>query len=350
MSYYPNTEIWRISLETRIIEKDNLKVAGEIIRDGGVVAFPTETVYGLGANALNADAVKKIFIAKGRPSDNPLIVHIGDISQIDELACDINDNAKKLIDAFMPGPFTIILKKKPHIPDTVTAGLDSVGIRFPTQPTAVAFINEAGVPIAAPSANLSGKPSPTEVKHVIDDMSGRIEGIVNGESCDFGVESTIVDATSPTPVLLRPGAITYDMLCSVVSETIIDKNVLEAVADNEKPKCPGTKYKHYSPKAQVIVVEGECENVRAKIKELLEKYSDKTSGVLTMFNSAYDRAVVINGGENNREYAKNLFSALRNFDDLGIEIVFAEFNYLDGYGLAVKNRLYKAAGYNVIYV
>ncbi len=350
MNYYPNTEIWRISLKTRIIEKNDLKTAGEIIRSGGLVAFPTETVYGLGANALDEAAVKKIFVAKGRPSDNPLIVHIGDISQIYELAEDINENARKLIDAFMPGPFTIILKKKAHIPDTVTAGLDSVGIRFPIQSTAVAFINEAGVPIAAPSANLSGKPSPTEVKHVTQDMMGRIEGIINGENCDFGVESTIVDATSPVPVLLRPGGVTYDMLCSVVSETIIDKNVMEQVKDNEKPKCPGTKYKHYSPKAQVVVIEGECENVRAKIKELLEENSDKTSGVLTMFNSAYDRAVVINGGENNRDYAKNLFSALRSFDDLGVEIVFAEFKFLDGYGLAVKNRLYKAAGYNIIYV
>ena len=337
-------------METCIIEKNNLKKAGEIIRSGGLVAFPTETVYGLGANALDENAVKKIYIAKGRPSDNPLIVHIGDISQINELAEDINENARKFIAAFMPGPFTIILKKKANIPHTVTAGLDSVGIRFPMQDTAVAFIKECGVPIAAPSANISGKPSPTEAKHVISDMTGRIEGIINGESCDFGVESTIVDATSPIPVLLRPGGVTYEELCSVVPETIIDKNVMEAVSENEKPKCPGTKYKHYSPEAEVIVVEGECENVRKKIKELLAKNTHKTAGVLTMFNSAYDSAVVIDGGSDNRSYAKNLFGALRSFDALGVEVVYAEFKSLDGYGLAVKNRLYKAAGYNVIYV
>jgi len=325
-------------------------VAGEIIRSGGVVAFPTETVYGLGANALDEAAVKKIFEAKGRPSDNPLIVHICDKSQICELAQEVSDAAQKLIDAFMPGPFTIILKKKNIVPTAVTAELDSVGIRLPMQKTAVEFIKAAGVPVAAPSANLSGKPSPTKAKHVVADMWGRIDAIIDGEDCTVGVESTIVDATGEVPVLLRPGGITYEELCRVVPQTVVDKNVLKSVAAQEQPKCPGMKYKHYSPKAEVVVVEGESSAVQKKINELLLQNAEKTVGILTMFGSGYDRGIMIGGGENNKEYAKNLFSALRSFDDLGADIVFAEFCDTDGYGLAVKNRLYKAAGYNIIKV
>ena len=337
-------------METRLIKPCEVDVAGEIIRSGGVVAFPTETVYGLGANALDEAAVKKIFEAKGRPSDNPLIVHICDKSQICELAQEVSDAAQKLIDAFMPGPFTIILKKKNIVPTAVTAELDSVGIRLPMQKTAVEFIKAAGVPVAAPSANLSGKPSPTKAKHVVADMWGRIDAIIDGEDCTVGVESTIVDATGEVPVLLRPGGITYEELCRVVPQTVVDKNVLKSVAAQEQPKCPGMKYKHYSPKAEVVVVEGESSAVQKKINELLLQNAEKTVGILTMFGSGYDRGIMIGGGENNKEYAKNLFSALRSFDDLGADIVFAEFCDTDGYGLAVKNRLYKAAGYNIIKV
>jgi len=337
-------------VETRLIKPCELDVAGEIIRSGGIVAFPTETVYGLGANALDEAAVKKIFEAKGRPSDNPLIVHICDKSQICELAQEVSDAAQKLIDAFMPGPFTIILKKKNIVPTAVTAELDSVGIRLPMQKTAVEFIKAAGVPVAAPSANLSGKPSPTKAKHVVADMWGRIDAIIDGEDCTVGVESTIVDATGEVPVLLRPGGITYEELCRVVPQTVVDKNVLKSVAAQEQPKCPGMKYKHYSPKAEVVVVEGESSAVQKKINELLLQNAEKTVGILTMFGSGYDRGIMIGGGENNKEYAKNLFSALRSFDDLGADIVFAEFCDTDGYGLAVKNRLYKAAGYNIIKV
>lgn len=337
-------------METKIFTKNELKEAGEIIRNGGLVAFPTETVYGLGASAFDADAAEKIYKAKGRPSDNPLIVHICDKSQINELAREITPSAKKLIDSFMPGPFTIILKKNKNIPDTVTAGLDTVGIRFPKNETAVGFIAEAGVPIAAPSANISGKPSPTTAAHVIHDMSGRIEGIIDGGSCDVGVESTIVDATGSAPVILRPGGITPDMLRAVISETEVDEHVLKSVSADTQPKCPGMKYTHYSPDAEVVVVEGEKAAVQAKIKSLLEKNSDKITGVLTMYKSAYDNAVILSAGDNNKAYAKNLFSALRSFDELGVQIVFAEFFEQDGYGLAVKNRLYKAAGNNVIHV
>lgn len=337
-------------METRLIKPCDINVAGEIIKSGGVVAFPTETVYGLGANAFDENAVKKIFEAKGRPSDNPLIVHICQKSQIKDLAEDITESAQKLIDAFMPGPFTIILKKKSTVPDIVSAGLSSVGIRLPMQKTATEFIREAGVPIAAPSANLSGKPSPTKAKHVIEDMWGRIDAIIDGEDCNVGVESTIVDASGDVPCLLRPGGITFEELKAVVPKIKIDKNVLESVSADERPKCPGMKYKHYSPKAEVIVIEGEMQAVQGKINELLRADAQKTIGILTMFGTVYDKGIMIDAGKNGKEYAKNLFDALRTFDELGVEKIYAEFCDVDGYGLAVKNRLYKAAGYNIIIV
>lgn len=335
-------------MKTEIIEINALKRAGEIIRAGGLVAFPTETVYGLGADALNGAAVKKIFEAKGRPSDNPLIVHIADKNQIPLLAREISAAAKKLIDAFMPGPFTIILKKQGNIPDEVTAGLDTVGIRFPSEKTAAEFIAAAKTPIAAPSANISGRPSPTRAEDVIFDMDGRIDAVINGGACGVGVESTIVDASGPVPVLLRPGGISLEELQSVVPETIADKNIMQTVSENEKPRCPGMKYRHYAPKAHVVVVEGEKEPVQKKIRELLEENKDKITGVLTMYGNVYDSAVMICGGATNTEYAKNLFAALRDFDKLGADIVFAEFNENDGCGAAVKNRLYKAAAHNII--
>lgn len=337
-------------METKIFTENELDKAGRIIRSGGLVAFPTETVYGLGASAFDAKAAEKIYKAKGRPSDNPLIVHICDKSQINELAREITPSAKKLIDSFMPGPFTIILKKRENIPEAVTAGLDTVGIRFPKNETAVKFIAASRVPIAAPSANISGKPSPTSAQHVIHDMSGRIDGIIDGGSCDVGVESTIVDASGDIPVLLRPGGITFEMLKSAVPETVLDEHVLKSVSAEEQPKCPGMKYRHYAPDAEVVVVEGEKDAVQAMIKSLLEQNRGKITGVLTMYGSIYDNAVMLSGGSSNMDYAKNLFSALREFDELGVQLVFAEFCEKDGYGLAVKNRLYKSAGNNVIHV
>ena len=336
-------------MNTEIIEEDSIEKAADIIKEGGIVAFPTETVYGLGANALDGKAVKKIFAAKGRPADNPLIVHIADKKQIEALAAEITENAKKLIEAFMPGPFTVILKKSSIIPDEVSAGLDTVGIRFPENETARRFIAASGVPVAAPSANLSGKPSPTKAKHVIHDMTGRADAIINGGDCEVGVESTIVDASGEIPVLLRPGGITVDELRGVCPNLKIDSHVLESVGEGEQPRCPGMKYKHYAPKAQVIVIEGEKDSVRLKIKELIEQNPGKVIGVLTMYDSAYDGAVIISAGSSNKEYAGRLFDALREFDELHADIIFAEFCECDGYGLAVKNRLYKSAGYNIIH-
>lgn len=331
-------------------EENEINEAGKIIRNGGLVAFPTETVYGLGASAFDADAAKKIYAAKGRPSDNPLIVHICDKAQIADIAAEIPNAAQIVIDKFMPGPVTIILKKKSVVPDDVTAGLDTVAIRFPAHETAQRLIAAAGVPIAAPSANLSGKPSPTKAKHVIKDMTGRIDAIIDGGDCNVGVESTIVDFTGERPVILRPGGVTYDDLKAQGIDVEIDKNILQSIAPDEVPKCPGMKYKHYAPNAEVTVVEGEKNAVQKKIKELLNETNGKIAGVLTMYGADYDNAVILSAGNTNKEYAKNLFSALREFDELGVEVVFAEFSEKDGYGLAVKNRLYKAAAQRVIHV
>lgn len=331
-------------------DEESIEKAGKIIAGGGLVAFPTETVYGLGASAYMEESVKKIYAAKGRPSDNPLIVHIASRGDIDMLTKDCSAQARALIDAFMPGPFTIILKKSSKIPDTITAGMDTVAIRFPENPTAQRLIRAAGVPIAAPSANISGKPSPTEARHVIDDMTGRIDAIIDGGSCDVGVESTIVDASGSVPVLLRPGGITYENIKAVAPDAVIDSHILRSLEAGEKPKCPGMKYKHYAPDAEVTVVEGDMKEVHKKINELLEENTDRVCGVLTMSENAYDSAVILCGGLTNQEYAKNMFSMLREFDRLGVEVVFAEFEERDGYGLAVRNRLYKAAAQRVIYV
>ena len=339
-------------METLILGTDerSIEKAGKIIAGGGLVAFPTETVYGLGASAFSEDSVKKIYEAKGRPSDNPLIVHIADVTDIDRLTAECSEKARALIEAFMPGPFTVILKKSGAIPDTVTAGMDTVAVRYPENETAQRLIRAAGVPIAAPSANLSGKPSPTEARHVIDDMTGRIDAVIDGGSCDVGVESTIVDASGVIPVLLRPGGITYEQIKSVVPEAVIDPDILRSLDEGERPRCPGMKYKHYAPEAEVTVVEGDMAAVRRKIGELLEENADKVCGVLTMSENAYDSAVILCGGKTNREYARNLFAMLREFDRLGVEVVFAEFEERDGYGLAVRNRLYKAAAQRVIHV
>lgn len=341
------TKLIRVNPEN--INTEALSEAAEIIKSGGLAAMPTETVYGLGGNALDAEAAGKIYAAKGRPSDNPLIIHVCSYEQLFEYTRDVPEYAEKLIKAFMPGPFTIILKKADIIPDTVTAGLDSVAVRFPAHPVAQGLIRLSGVPIAAPSANISGKPSPTKAEHVIDDMMGKIDCIIDGGSCDVGVESTIVDATGERPEILRPGGVTLEMLREICADTGVDKNVLSSAAPGEKPKCPGTKYKHYAPNADVTVVEGSCDSVRAKIKELIAENKGKVIGVLTMYESAYDDAVIISTSGTNKGYARDLFSALREFDKLGCDVVFAEFCENDGVGLAVKNRLYKSAGGNVLH-
>ena len=336
-------------METKIFKKDDLEEAARILREGGLVAFPTETVYGLGADARDSKAAGRIYAAKGRPSDNPLIVHLARREDIAGIAREIPSSAQKLIDAFMPGPITLILKKQPSVPDTVTAGLDTVAVRIPADETARRLIELSGVPVAAPSANISGKPSPTSFEHVLHDMDGRIEAIVDGGEASVGVESTIVDCTGETPLILRPGGITPEMVRSIVPGARVDEGILRSLKADERPKCPGMKYKHYAPDALVTVVEGEAEAVHEKICALLQECRGKT-GVLAQSRRDYPADVVITAGEENREYASRLFSCLREFDEKKVEVVFAEFTERDGYGLAVKNRLYKAAGGLVIRV
>lgn len=345
-----NTQIFRI--DGNNIDDELIKRAGEILRRGGLVAFPTETVYGLGANALIPDAVRATFTAKGRPSDNPLIVHITDKKDIFKVARELPSAAERLFDAFSPGPLTVILKKQPSVDDAVTAGLDTVAVRIPSHPVARALINAAGVPVTAPSANLSGKPSPTNAKHVTDDMNGRIDAIIDGGACSVGLESTVIDMSGEIPVILRPGGITPEQIRAVLPDAVVDRHVTEAVSVNDTPKCPGMKYKHYAPDAEVTVVEGKPDAVHAKISELLKgaKADGKRTGVMIMSDAKYEADLVLRAGENSGDYARNMFTLLRTFDENGIDVVFAEFCEKDGLSLAIRNRLYKSAANRVIRV
>ncbi len=328
----------------------DLSKAAEIIKKGGLVAFPTETVYGIGADAFNEEAVSNIFKAKGRPADNPLIVHVSDINMIDKLVKYIPDSARILMDAFMPGPITLIMKKSEIVNKTVTGGLDTVAVRFPAHPAARKLIELSETPIPAPSANLSGKPSPTIAKHVADDMTGRIEAIIDGGECSEGLESTVVDCTGEIPLILRPGIITLEDIQEYIPEAEIDTNILKSAKPGEQPRCPGTKYKHYAPDAEVIVVEGEMNSVVKKINELISKTSGKKIGVLACSDAEYDTDLTIRINNGNKGYAHSLFTSLRRFDEAGIDIVFAEFYIDDKYAVTVKNRLYKSAANNIIYV
>ena len=331
---------------TKIIDTSNIQSAAKCLKNGGTVVFPTETVYGLGADAFNTDAIDKIYIAKGRPSDNPLIVHISDISDVENLAKSITPNAKILMNNFWPGPLTLIFKKKDNVPDKVTAGLDTVAVRYPSNETARKLIKQSGVLVAAPSANLSGSPSPTICEDVVSDLNGRVDYIIDGTGCEIGLESTVVDVSGDETVILRPGGITLEMIKEYIPDAKLDGGLID---EKTIPKCPGLKYKHYSPRAELIVVQGERDNVRKHISSKLEKA--KKTGVLSYGKAEYENAeLVINAGNNMEEYAHNLFSALRTFDKKGIALIYAEFNIEDGIGVAVRNRLYKAANHNIIEV
>ena len=333
-------------MNTVIVDKSGIAQAARCVADGGLVVFPTETVYGLGGNAFDEDAIDNIYKAKGRPSDNPLIVHIADMAALDELAEYVPDYAWQLMDKYWPGPMTLIFKKKPCVISRVTAGMDTVAIRYPSNPIAQELIRESGVYIAAPSANLSGSPSPTVAKHVIDDLYGRVDYIIDGEGCEVGLESTVIDASGEHPVILRPGAVTIEMLKDIDPMASADSCT---VAPEQQPRCPGMKYTHYSPKAEVIVVCGEYDMRKSYISQKLAE--DKNCGVLTYQGGEYkDAAYVAHGGDNMAEYAQRLFSHLRLFDEQGVDTVYAEFCIEGGIGEAVKNRLYKAAGYKVINV
>ncbi|WP_066895799.1 L-threonylcarbamoyladenylate synthase [Clostridium nigeriense] len=332
-----------------------LKEAANIICNGGIVAFPTETVYGLGANALNEDAVSKIFEAKGRPQDNPLIVHVAS-KKIDNLVTEVPDIAQKLIDKFWPGPLTIILNKKEIIPNRTSANLESVGIRMPANDIALRLIELAGCPIAAPSANISGRPSPTDVERCIEDLGGKIDYILGGNKSDVGVESTIVDCTVIPPVVLRPGGITLEMLRDVCSDITIDKAIQGKPREDLKPKAPGMKYRHYAPKAKLRIIKGNKEKTIEKINEIVQNYIENQKKVAILStDELYGKfplgEVITLGSEKNLyEVARNLFEALRKCDDLKVDFVLCQAFEEDGVGLAIMNRLNKAAGFDILEV
>ncbi|URN84617.1 L-threonylcarbamoyladenylate synthase [Acetobacterium wieringae] len=331
----------------------DLEAVASLIRAGGTVVFPTETVYGLGADALNPQAIKKIFAAKSRPDDNPLIVHIASLDEVKPLVANIPAKAETLMKVFWPGPLTIIMEKAVTIPTEVTGGLNTVGVRFPDHPIAQAFIKMAGCPIAAPSANRSGRPSPTQGKHVLEDLDGRVDGMILSADTELGLESTVIDMTVEPPVVLRPGDITLAELREILGEVAVSANVTENVVP-EKISSPGMKYTHYSPKGELVVVKGSPEEIRDKINRALSHHKGKamTIGVLASDETMgfYREGLIISLGSRNdpKEMAKNLFSRLRTFDELGVEKIFAEDIPLNNETLALINRLYKAAGYAFI--
>ncbi len=329
-----------------------LNKAAEIIRSGGLVAFPTETVYGLGGDGLDPKAAQKIYAAKGRPSDNPLILHISHTDELKPLVKEIPKSAEKLMERFWPGPLTLIFKKADIVPYEVTGGLDTVAIRFPQNSIARKFISLCGRPVAAPSANSSGRPSPTRASHVEFDLKGKIDMIIDGGHCEFGLESTIVDVSKDRPCLLRPGSVTVEMLEDMLGGIDIDKAVTSKLEAGERPKAPGMKYTHYSPSAKVIIVRGNEENVVNKINQLVSQ-TDKClkTGVIaseeTKDRYIADEVLVTGSRSNTAEIASNLFKMLRKCDHHNIDVVFAEGLPENELGLAIMNRLKKAAGYKI---
>lgn len=343
---------------TNDLENDKLiiSVAGRIIREGGLVAFPTETVYGLGGDAFSPDAAAKIYAAKGRPSDNPLIVHIAKVEDLKALSDEVPQAAYMLADKFWPGPLTIIVKKNDRVPMSVTGGLNTVAVRLPANTIARGIIEESQTFIAAPSANLSGRPSPTTGEHVIEDLSGRVDMIVDGGTIDIGLESTIVDLSETIPVVLRPGFITVEELREVIGEVVIDPAIKGTLKEDVAPKAPGMKYRHYAPKALLTIVKGEEKKVTDKLLQLLKEDVEKglKVGIMTTVKhkDLFDKGEVICLGEadNNEEIARNLFWALRRFDELNVDVIYSEAFSEEGVGQAVMNRLNKAAGHRTILV
>ena len=387
-------ETKRIIIEDRNhIKDEELKEAARILRSGGLVAFPTETVYGLGGNALDEDAARKIYAAKGRPSDNPLIAHVSCVEEVEPLVKEIPEAGRKLMEAFWPGPLTMIFPKSEKVPYGTTGGLDTVAIRMPDDPVANRLIALAGVPVAAPSANTSGRPSPTTADHVWQDMNGRIDMIIDGGPVGIGVESTIVDVSSAVPAVLRPGAITMEMLEEVLGEVSVDPAILGPLSADVRPKAPGMKYKHYAPKADLTLVEpgtgadresgveqvtgAEQKNgadrntgadpetgldetqLQAMIRKVRELSREKIEagykvGVICTDESrdCYTDGEVrsIGARKSQASVAHNLYALLREFDDLGVDYIFSESFPKDHLGQAIMNRLSKAAGYKIVKV
>jgi len=347
-----NTLLWKVepdNIDISVIEK-----AARILQEGGLVAFPTETVYGLGADGLNPRAVARIFAAKGRPQDNPLILHVAEHHDLDELVEAVPAEARLLIARFWPGPLTLVLPKKSHIPPEVTAGLATVAVRMPDHPAALALIKMAGVPVAAPSANRSGYLSPTRAEHVLEDLGGRIEAVLDAGPTGVGLESTVLDLSGEIPVILRPGGVTAEQLSAVLGPVQMDKGLIDP---REIPKAPGMKYRHYSPRAEVVLIDGDPAQVAGKIRGLLENYArqQKKVGLLLTaetwqeaadLQTAYAREI----GSRRRleEIAQNIYGELRRCDQAGVDVVLTETYTQEGLGSALMNRLLKSAGYRVI--
>jgi L-threonylcarbamoyladenylate synthase len=334
-------------------DETSIAKAAELIRAGELVAFPTETVYGLGANGLDDAAVRKIFEAKGRPADNPLILHISRLEQLTPLIDGaLPERAKLLAERFWPGPLTMVLKKSALVPDAVTAGLDTVAIRMPSHPAARALIEKAGLPIAAPSANRSGRPSPTRAEHVLEDMDGRIGLILDGGPCEVGLESTVLDASGPVPRVLRPGGVTPEMIEAALGAVEVDESALRPLKEGEKARSPGMKYKHYAPKGRLTIVRGATDAVA---REIARRYDEAeaeglTCAILASSAGRYGDRNVRPLGETPEEVATNLFQALREMDGEGVERMFAEAVEISGLGLAVMNRMGRAAAFDIIEV
>lgn len=350
-------------MQTRVVKIDPLNIdenaiqeAAALIASGELVAFPTETVYGLGADALHPEASKKIYAAKGRPSDNPLIVHICKFEELESIAKLVPPQARKLADAFWPGPLTMIVWKNDKVPYETTGGMDTVAIRMPNHPIALKLIEQSGCLIAAPSANTSGKPSPTEAAHVALDLDGKIPMILDGGPVGIGIESTIIDLTEDMPMILRPGYITQQMLEDVLGEEVkIDPGII-ASDSLTKPKAPGMKYKHYAPKADLVLVDGDADKVVRKINELVQAKKDagQKVGVIATDETKdlYQADIVVSIGarEDEDAIAKHLYKILREFDDWNVDAIYSESFATPRIGQAIMNRLLKAAGHQVLQV
>jgi L-threonylcarbamoyladenylate synthase len=354
-SWIKKTLALKVDPEEPDIEK--ISLAAGFIRRGGLVAFPTETVYGLGANALNAEAVRALFEAKQRPLDNPPIVHVAGVMAVHGLVKKVAPVADRLMRRFWPGPLTLIFERSVVVPDVTVAGLDTIAIRMPNHSVALALIRESGCPVAAPSANLAGKPSPTSAEHVLCDLHGRIDAILDAGPTNVGVESTVLDLTIDPPQVLRPGGTPYEILKGFLGRVELDP---VAVADRalpvERARSPGVKHKHYAPDAEVVLVEGDPASVVSKIQELASSYmhDDKRVGVLatdeTMHNYRVDVVKSLGSRNDLTAVARNLFKLLREFDSEGVDVIFAEGLPSEGLGLAIMNRLRKASGYNIVRV
>ncbi len=338
-------------LDSSNIDSEIIKKAANIISSGGLVAFPTETVYGLGANAFDKQAVEAIFKAKGRPQDNPLIVHVSSVEQAEKAAEVITPEARLLMEKFWPGPLTLVMNKSPLIPDNITAGLKTVAVRMPSHPVALELIRLSNVPIAAPSANISGRPSTTNAQHVIEDLTGRIDMILDAGATEFGIESTVLDTTTTPMTVLRPGGLTVEALKGVLGNIKYD-NCMSNKED--APRSPGMKYRHYSPKAEMYIVMGDLDHIVQKIIQLEAEYkkSGIQVGILATDQtlSSYKGCLAISSGDRSKPdtIASNFFGVLRKFDKMNVSVILAEAVDTNGLGLAIMNRMEKAAAYNII--